>query len=122
MLGAGLCSVGLYLLLSTGLVDLSVGAIEGAALEVNVSRVVIWCLSVLLSVSPFLLGLCDPEAALLPCVEACGDSDPLPSILSALLPPPSTFPSRDLTFDIFSPVAAVRRSEWAATLECDIGV
>ena len=117
MLGADLCSFGLYLLVSTGLLDLSVGAIEGGAREANDSLLVTWCLS---AVSPFLLGPCGPEATLLPCVETCGDCDPLPSILSALLPPPSTFPSRDLTFGIFSPVAAVRRSECPEALECDI--
>lgn len=121
MLGADFCSVALYLLLSVGLDDLSVGAIDGGALDVNVSRVVAWCLSVLLSVSPFLVGLCVPEADLLLCVEgACGECDPLPSILSALLPPPSTFPSRVLTFGTFSPVAAVRRSDWPEVLEFDI--
>ena len=120
MLGAGLFSFDLYILLSTGLLDLSVAAIKGGAREANDSLVVTWCLSVLLSVSPLLLGPCDPEAILLPCVEGCGDCDPLPSILSALLPTPSTFPSRDLTFGIFSPVAAVRRSECPEALECDI--
>lgn len=112
LLSAGRCSAGRYLLLSDGLDDLSVGAIDGAALDVNASRVVTWRLSVLLSVSPFLVGLYDAEGG-------CGDCDALPSILSALLPPPG--PSRDLTFGgIFSSAAGARRLDCPAALECDI--